>query len=193
MKTKVVNFSVSIGLLGIVFLSSCSSKKEVTQVVTKSNEIELPFTSKEFKSNKEAFRASQFGKSIDLSTAKKIALLNAKSELAGNIQATIKKVTDSYTNQRTVSDKQDFENKFEELAREVVNQTLTEVKIIGEKVTHESNGGAFNYYIAIEISKDVVLNNVSDKISKKEKLQLDFDKKKFEEVLNAEMSKLEKE
>lgn len=193
MKTRVVYFRLSFVLTVFVFLSSCGSKKEVAQVVTKSNEIELPFTSKDFKSNKEAFRANQFGKSMDLSTAKKIALMNAKSELAGNIQATIKKVTDNYTNQRTVSDKQDFENKFEELAREVVNQTLTEVKIIGEKVTHESNGGAYNYYIAIEISKDVVLNNFADKISKKEKLQLDFDKKKFEEVLNAEMSKLEKE
>ena len=117
---------------------------------------------------------------------------NAKSEVASSIQSTIKKVTDQYTNQRTVGDKQEFENKFEELAREVVNQTLNGVKIIGEKTFKETDG-RYTYWIALEVSKESVLNGVDGAISKNAKIQLDYDKKKFQEIMDQEMSKMENE
>mgnify|MGYP000050046790 CR=1 FL=1 len=46
-----------------------------------------------------------------MATAKKIAEQNAKAELAGNIEAVIKRVTEQYTNQRSVGSQKDFENK----------------------------------------------------------------------------------
>ena len=171
--------------------NACKAKKSIDKV-TGAQEIELPFSEKAYQTDKDYFRAKNTGKSPDLATSKKIAMQNAKSEVASSIQSTIKKVTDQYTNQRTVGDKQEFENKFEELAREVVNQTLNGVKIIGEKTFKETDG-RYTYWIALEVSKESVLNGVDGAISKNAKIQLDYDKKKFQEIMDQEMSKMENE
>jgi hypothetical protein len=186
MKTK--HFFIAVMALCVsVATTGCKGAKSVQ---SDSTEVSVPFSGKEFRTDKEYFRASQSGKSPDLATAKKIALQNAKAELAGNIQSLIKAVTENYTNQRTVGDKQEFENKFEENARTVVNQTLNDVKVIGEKVFKEKDG-KYTYYMAIEMSKEPVINNVADRISKDAKLQLDFDKHQFQKVFDEEMEKFE--
>lgn len=180
-------------LVGLIMLliSSCSSSKKIEQV-SSSNVITPPLSGKEYQTDKDFFRAKQTGKSPDLATAKKIALLNAKTEMASNIQSVIKSVTDQYTNQRTVSNTQEFENKFEEFTREVVNQQLIDVKIIGEQIIQDKDK-AYNYWLAIEASKETILNGVEKKISDDKKLQLDFDKFQFEKIYNAEMEKFEKQ
>jgi hypothetical protein len=167
---------------------SCNSPKNIEKS-TGAKEITVPFSESKYKSDKSFFRAKQTGKSPDLATAKKIALQNAKAELSGNINALIKRVTDQYTNQRTIGNKQEFENKFEELSREVVNQALTDVKIMDEKILKETDG-SFSYWVAIEVTKDAVLSGVNNKITKTEKTRLDYEKKQFEEIFNSEMEKL---
>jgi hypothetical protein len=175
-------------------IASCKSKKAATPIeqTTGAKEISVPFSSKEYYSDKENFRAKSSGNSPDLQTAKKIALQNAKSEMAGLIQTTIKKVTEQYTQQRTVGSQQDFNNKFEELAREVTNQQLVDVKMIGEKLFKETNN-TYTYWIAIEANKMDILNGIDKGISNNKKIEQDYDKKKFEEIFNAEMEKLAKE
>lgn len=184
-------YSIVIVSILIMTLFGCKGTKEISKV-NQTTEIEIPLSGKDYVSNKDYYRARQVGESTDLSTAKKIAMQNAKSEMAGNIQAMVKRVTDQYTNQRAVNDKTDFENKFEELSREVVNQTLTDVKVIGEKLFKE-NEGKYQYWIAIESSKENVLKGIQDKISNDEKLKLDFDKYQYEKIFNEEMKKFEQE
>jgi hypothetical protein len=188
MKSKQI---FTIGIIAIVTFTSCQSTKKL-QKVTGAQEITVPFSESKYKSDKDFFRAKQMGVSPDLATAKKIALLNAKAELASNIKSLIKRVTDQYTNQKTVENKQEFESKFEELSREVVDQTLTDVNLIGEKIFKEKDGG-YSYWVAIEVSKQSVLDGVNNKIAKNEKLQLDYDKNKFEDIFNSEMDKMSKE
>src|ERR1017187_1065687 len=190
MKRKtVLIIAATFGIL--VAINSCKAPKNVEKA-TGATEVSLPLSGKEYQSDKDNFRAKQSGKSPDLATAKKIALQNAKSELAGNIQSVVKRVTDQYTNQRTVGNKQDFENKFEELAREVVDQTLTDVKVIGEKIFKETDG-TYTYWAAVEDSKQSILDGVDNKISKNASLKLDYDKKKFEDIFNSEMDKMSKD
>ena len=111
MKTTNLLLIPAVALLTVV---GCKSKKTTVQKETGAVEITVPFSGKEFRSDENYFRAKQIGKSPDLATAKKIAFQNAKSEMASNINSTVKKVTDQYTNQRTVGNAQEFENKFEE-------------------------------------------------------------------------------
>ena len=193
MKTKTSKLILSAVLFGAVVLglTSCKSKKSIIQT-TGAVEITVPFSTKEFQSDKENFRASSSGNSPDYATAKKIALQNAKSEMAGLIQTTIKKVTDQYTNQRTVGSTQEFSNKFEELAREVTNQTLTDVRVIGEKTTQEKNQ-TYTHWVALEANKQTIFDGVTKSITGNKKLEQDYDKKKFEEIFNQEMDKLAKE
>jgi hypothetical protein len=176
--------------IAVLTLAGCKSKKtQPIQKETGAIEISVPFSTKEFRSDEDNFRAKQVGKSPDLATAKKIAFQNAKSEMAANINSTIKRVTDQYTNQRTVGNKQEFENKFEELAREVVNLEISNVREIGEKIFKETDG-SFSYWIAIEAGKKTIFDKVDAKISKDAKLQLDYDKQKFQNIFDAEMKKL---
>ncbi|MDR0833395.1 MAG: hypothetical protein LBN93_04310 [Candidatus Symbiothrix sp.] len=170
-----------------VMVTGCKSKK--VAVEQGATEVVVPFADKEYRSTKDFFRATQSGISPNLATAKKIALTNAKTELASNVQTTVKTVTEAYTNQRSVADKQEFENKFEENAILVVNQSLNDVKIIGDKVFQNKNN--YTYYIAIEMSKEIIANKIADRISKDSKLQLDFDKQQFKKVFDEEMKKLD--
>jgi hypothetical protein len=175
-------------------MTSCKSKKAATPIeqTTGAKEISVPFSSKEYYSDKENFRAKSSGNSPDQPTAKKIALQNAKSEMAGLIQTTIKKVTEQYTLQRTIGTEQEFNNKFEEMAREVTNQQLVDVKIIGERLFKETNN-TYTFWVAIEANKMDILSGIDKVISNNKKIEQDYDKKKFEEIFNAEMEKLAKE
>lgn len=181
---------LGMSLLFVLTTMSCGSSKKVVQEKVKgTEEIILPLSGKEYQSNKEFYRAKTSGKSPDIATAKKIALNNAKAEIAGLISSKIKAVTQNYTNQRSVADAQDFENKFENLTTEVVSQQLVDVSIVGEKLL--KTGASYEYWIAIEVSKQAVLNGIDKSISNNKKLQIDYDKKKFEEIYNKEMEKLE--
>ncbi|AMS26033.1 hypothetical protein AEM51_02395 [Bacteroidetes bacterium UKL13-3] len=194
MKTYLNTTFAILVLIASMSLLSCKSKKAAPSIdkQTGAIEISVPFSTKEYQSDKENFRAKASGNSMDLTTSKKIALQNAKSEMAGLIQTTIKKVTEQYTNQRQVSNTQEFSNKFEEMAREVTNQDLTDVRVIGEKIFQEPNNN-YTYWVAIEANKQNILNGIDKGISKNAKLMQDYDKKKFEEIFNQEMDKLAKE
>ena len=177
--------------VAMLALAGCKGKKDTTPVQKESGAIEIsvPFSSKEYRSNEDYFRAKQVGKSPDMATAKKIAFQNAKAEMAGNINSTVKRVTDQYTNQRTVGNTQEFENKFEELTREVVSLEMSNVKEIGEKIFKETDG-SFSYWIAIEAGKKEVFDKLDARISSDAKLKLDYDKQKFQQIFDAEMKKL---
>ncbi|MCA6435498.1 MAG: hypothetical protein ACK5QC_07855 [Bacteroidota bacterium] len=183
---------ILIPAVAMAMLTACKSKKQPIQKETGAVEITVPFSESKFRSDNEAFRAKQVGKSPDLATAKKIAFQNARSEMAANINSMVKRVTDQYTNQRTVGNTQEFENKFEELAREVVNLEMSNVKEIGEKIFKEPNG-SFSYWIAIEAGKKEVFEKLDAKISSNASLKLDYDKQKFQQIFDAEMKKLAEE
>lgn len=173
--------------------TACKSKKAApVQQQTGAVEISVPFSSKEYRSDENTFRAKQVGKSPDLATAKKIAFQNARAEMAANINSLVKRVTDQYTNQRTVGNNQDFENKFEEQAREVVSLQMANVKEIGEKIFAEPNGG-YSYWIAIEADKKGVFDKIDQKVSSDDKLKLDYDKQKFQQIFDDEMKKMANE
>lgn len=173
---------------------SCKSKKPVS--VAKQEgliEISTPFDSKEYRSDDENFRSKQSGKSPDLATAKKIAYQNARAEMAANINAVVKRVTDQYTNQRTVGNTQEFENKFEELSREVVNLEMSNVKELGQKTFQDPSDKAYIVWIALEANKKAVFDKIDAKISSDAKLKLDYDKQKFQQIFDAEMKKMAEE
>jgi hypothetical protein len=153
-------------------------------------EVNLPFTGKEYKSDANAFRGKGVGRSPDMATAKKVAMTNVKTEIAGAIRTTVKDVTDQYTKQRTVADQQELGISFDQMTRTVVNEILTNIDVMDEKVYRETDG-KYAYWVVIEVAKNQVLNGLNDKISKDAKLQLDFDKFQFQKTFDAEMSKFE--
>lgn len=185
---------LAIPVFALLVITGCKSKKPVS--VAKQEgliEVSTPFDSKEYRSDEENFRSKQSGKSPDLATAKKIAYQNARAEMASNINATVKRVTDQYTNQRTVGNTQEFENKFEELAREVVNLEMSNVKELGQKTFQDPSDKSYIVWIALEANKKSVFDKIDAKISSDAKLKLDYDKQKFQQIFDAEMKKMAEE
>lgn len=113
------NFLITVTFIAVTFfMFSCSTKKAVSIAKQEGAvELSIPFSVKEFKSDSKFFREVGQGKSSDMPTAKKIAMTNALTTLATRIQNTTKAVTDQYTNQRNVTQAEEFEKKYEEMAR----------------------------------------------------------------------------
>ena len=154
-------------LAGAVGMSSCGKKTSSAL----GEAIEVPCD--EYRTDKAAFRATGSGISQDLRTAEDKALLTARQRLATSITTTLKSVTDRY------------EEKFENLTREVTNQELNNVATICNKKFQKD--GKYNVYVAIEVKKDELLQKIEKQISNDQKLQIDYDKMKFEQIFNQEM------
>jgi hypothetical protein len=117
--------------LGGVFMIGCKSKQKAPKGEA---EVVVPCSGSEFFTNTKFFRANSIGESQDQVTSKKKALANARGELAASIQTTVRAVTDNYTNSREMNNKEQVEERFEQLNREIVDQKLTGLKTICEKL-----------------------------------------------------------
>jgi hypothetical protein len=189
MKTKTLlrsSIFLMIAFATVLSFSSCKKKKDVIKPDKNAKEIIIPCKN-EGRSDKNFFRADAQATSQDMSLSREKALTAAKQRLAGLIETKIKSVTDRYVNETEVGKNSEFEQKFENLTREVINQTLVDIAIVCEKNFQEQNG-KYTTYIAIEVSKDAMLNGINNKITKDQKLRVDYDK-----IFNQEMEKLEQE
>ena len=192
MKTKIYK-PLGLLLAGAVVLSSmftsCKSKKEITDVKGETV-IELHCSGPEFRSDKNNFRANATGESTDMEIARKKSSSNCKAALAAQIQTTIKGVTDNYVNSREFNNVEEVEERFEALNREVVNQQLNNIKTICEKIT-QTKTGTYKCYMAIEMSVDALEEALNNKLSKDQRLKVDYDYEKYKDTFDKEMEKLE--
>lgn len=194
MKTNIYK---PLGLLlagAVVFgstFTSCKSSKEVTDVKNETL-IEVYCSGPDYRSDKSNFRANATGESTDMEIARKKAGSNCKAALAAQIQTTIKGVTDNYVNSREFNNVEEVEERFEVLNREVVNQQLNNVKTICEKIT-QTKSGTYKCYMAIEMSVDAMEEALNNKLSKDQRLKVDYDYEKYKETFDKEMEKLEQE
>lgn len=183
---------VSLVLSLFLGMAGCKSKEKVTAKSEIGDIIEeLPCEDKG-RSDKNYFRASAMSTSSDLSLAKEKALLLAKQRLVTLINSNTKSVTDRYVNEREVSDAAEFEQKFENMTREVADETINNIVVICEKAS-VTKDGKYHGFVAIEVSRDDVLNGLDRRISNDDKLQLDYDKQKFQEIFEEEMEQMAKE
>jgi hypothetical protein len=192
MKTK---FYKPLGLLlmGAVVISgaftSCKSKKGVGDMPGE-KEIELHCSGPEFRSDKNNFRANATGESSDMEIARKKATSNCKAALAGQIETVIKGTTDNYVNSREFNNVEEVEERFEALNREVINQQLNNVRTICEKIT-QTKAGTYKCYMAIEMNVDALEEAMNNRLSKDQRLKVDYDYEKYKETFDKEMEKLE--
>jgi hypothetical protein len=192
MKTKIYK---PFGLLlagAVIFggtFTSCKSKEQVSSVKNETL-IEVHCSGPEFRSDKNTFRANSIGESSDQVVARKKAMSNAKADLAGLIETIIKGTTDNYTNSREFNNVEEVEERFETLSREVIKQQLNSIKVICEKQTI-TNQSRYKTYIAIEMSTDALEEALNNKLSKDQRLKVDYDYEKYKETFDKEMEKLE--
>jgi hypothetical protein len=146
----------------------------------------------EFFSDKKYFRANALGESSDQATAKKKAMANARADLASSLQTTIKGVIDNYVNSREFNNREEIEERFEGLTREVIDQNLSGVKTICSQPVQVNATGAFKYYVAIELSGADIAADYNERITKDERLKIDYDYEKFRAIFDQEMDERSK-
>lgn len=146
----------------------------------------------EFFSDDEFFRANGLGESMDQATAKKKALSNARADLASAVNTTIKGTIDNYVNSREFNNREEVEERFEGLTREVIDQELKGTKTICQKAVKVTANGNYKYYVALELSGQELLGKLNSRIGSDERLRIDYDYEKFKETFNKEMENLKK-
>jgi hypothetical protein len=179
MKTRVL--FLALAAAGMM-LTSCGSKTK-----TPKGETELVLPCSEFKSDRKTFRVYSFGESADMNVAKKKALSNAKTELAGMVSSTMKVVADNYVKSMEVNNVEEVLERFEENSRTVIDQRLSGVVVACDRVTKVAATNKFKYYIAIELDGDKIVKDYYKALSKNDKIMVDYNYEKFKETFEKEM------
>jgi hypothetical protein len=100
-------------------------------------------------------------------------------------------VGDNYVKSSEFNNKEEVLERFEQNARTVTNERLTNVKPICDKLTQVTNTGKFKYYVALELGGEDLSKAYYDSLTKDESLKIDYNYEKFKETFDAEMAKME--
>lgn len=183
---KKLNYVSLAVLMAAALIAGCKGKQKIP---SGEKEVIVPCSGSDYFTTAKAFRANSIGESQDQVTSKKKALTNARNELAQAINTTVKTVTDNYVNSREMNNKEEVEERFESLNREVVNQTLSGIRTLCEKLVKTDNG-TYKTYVAIELSADELVSKYNERLSKDDRLKIDYDYEKFKQTFEKEMEKM---
>lgn len=183
---KLANLSLILIATAALLIAGCKGKEKIPKG---EQEVIVPCSGPDYFTSNKYFRSNSIGESQDQVTSKKKALTNARNELAQSIQTTVKTVTDNYVNSREMNNREEVEERFESLNREVVDQTLSGVRTLCEKLV-KTQQGTYKTYVALELSADELVSKYNERLSKDERLKIDYDYEKFKETFEKEMAKM---
>lgn len=167
----------------------CSSSKKATDPIAKGDkEVAIPLSGAEYRSDKKYWRAVQMGTSSDVSMAKKVAMQNARQDLAATVESQMKAVIENYGQNAAAGSKNQNEALYQELTRTVINRTLVGVELVEEKLFKTENGD-YRYHVCLQISKDAMQEQLANELSENEILKLEFDRERFKKIYDEELSK----
>lgn len=192
MKKNVYLF-IALAVMTTTFsVAGCKSKKDVVQTPPGETRVEVLCSGPEFFSDNEYFRANSVAESQNQANSKRMALSNARAELAAQIEVTVKSVIDNYVQDVAVGNRSEFTQRYEGLSREVINQRLTGTRVICEELTRTPEG-MYKTYIAIELSGQELISAMNQRISNDERLRVDYNYEKFKDTFNSEMEQMKRE
>jgi hypothetical protein len=180
---------VIFSILGL--LSGCKSTKESKVKNKGETPIEVYCSGSDYWTDKDHFRASAMGESMDQTVSKDKALTEARARLSASMKTLVNTVTDRFAVSQGQDKKEDLIQRYRTITIEVVKQELVATRIICEKVTKTSSGN-YNTYLAIELGGEELLSQITNKVSTDEMLKIDYNYEKFKKIYDEEMNKLEK-
>lgn len=137
--------------------------------------VKEPFRGRAYESNNRFFRGTGKGESSQDNIARGKADIEAKAQLASQVQTTVKEVSDQYLGQTSNEAAADVADKFQSLVREVMNTDIADVRKIGEEKYYNEKEKKYTVFIAYEIKKNAMFRfmkkqaKVNDKISEKQR------------------------
>lgn len=182
-------------LISILCFVSCSPAKKITKSLPNNMgqeiEITMPIKSEYSVDTKDALRNVSNGVSPDWNVAKNIANINCRSGLALKINGKIKTAIERYVRQYSnVYDKNveiELNTSYEEYDIMYSESNLININELQSYTTINSNTHYYTYWVAMEIKKSDIINEVTkkfDKLPKKIKDEINYNRDKFVEYLN---------
>jgi hypothetical protein len=135
--------------------------------------VKEPFQGRAYESNNRFFRGTGKGESSQDNIARGKADIEAKAQLASQVQTTVKEVSDQYLGQTSNEASADVADKFQSLIRETMNTDIADVRKIGEEKFYNKDEKKYTVFMAYEIKKNAMFrfmkkqaklnNNINDK------------------------------
>ncbi|HEX8060556.1 MAG TPA: hypothetical protein VF473_06445 [Cyclobacteriaceae bacterium] len=118
--------------------------------------VKEPFQGKAYESNNRFFRGTGKGESSQDNIARGKADIEAKGQLASQVQTTVKEVSDQYLGQTSNEAAADVADKFQSLIRETMNTDIADVRKIGEEKYYNEKEKKYTVFMAYEIKKNAM-------------------------------------
>ncbi|MDV3309849.1 MAG: hypothetical protein LOY03_13645 [Cyclobacteriaceae bacterium] len=170
---------------GVIALASCTSS-------TLGTKVREPFRGSAYESNNRFFRATGKGVSSQDNIARGKADIEAKSQLAGQVNTTMKQVADQYLAQTENAEAADVADKFQSLVRQVMNTEIADLRKIGEQKYYNEKTREYTVFIAYEIKKNAMLRFMK-KQAKTDKTVNERQRALIEKIIDEELEKLDDE
>ncbi len=172
-------------LILFVLLAGCASSpfgKKVSE----------PFQGNAYESNNRFFRGTGKGQSSSDNIARGKADIEAKTVLAGQVNTTMKQVADNYQGQTENERGADVAEKFQSLAREVMNTDLADLRKIGEKKYYDQKENKYTVFIAYEIKKNAMFRFMKKQASVDKTIN-EKQQALIQKIIDEELKKTEEE
>lgn len=168
----------------VIILGACRGTSPLGEKVRE------PFTGNRYESSNRYFRAVGKGDSQDENIAKGKADLQAKKELAQQVETRLKVVTDQYLAETEVGANSELNDKFQSLIREVTNTEIADLRKIGEEKYFNQTDNRYSVFIAYEIHKRDMYRFMKRQAKLDARLN-EAERKQIEEILEEEIKKVE--
>jgi hypothetical protein len=119
--------------------------------------VKEPFQGNAYESNNRFWRGTGKGTSSQDNIARGKADLDAKAQLAGQVNTTMKQVADQYLTDTGNESAADVADKFQSLVRQVMNTDISDLRKIGEQKYYNEKTREYTVFIAYEIKKNAML------------------------------------
>lgn len=154
--------------------------------------VKEPFQGNAYESNNRFWRGTGKGSSSQDNIARGKADIDAKSQLAGQVNTTMKQVADQYLGQTENADAADVADKFQSLVRQIMNTDISDLRKMGEQKYYNEEKREYTVFIAYEIKKNAMLRFMK-KQAKVDQTVNERQRDLIEKIIDEELQKVEAE
>jgi hypothetical protein len=154
--------------------------------------VKEPFRGNAYESNNRFFRATGKGESSQDNIARGKADIEAKAQLAGQVNTTMKQVADQYLGQTENERAADVADKFQSLVRQVMSTDIADLRKMGEQKYFNKTENKYTVFIAYEIKKNAMFRYMK-KQAKVDKTVNERQRELIEKIIDEELKKAEAE
>lgn len=167
--------------ISLLVLSACSSG-----ILGK--KVKEPFQGSAYESTNRFWRATGKGVSSQDNIARGKADIDAKAQLGGQVNTTMKQVADQYLGQTENEKAADVADKFQSLVRQTMNTNISDLRKMDEKKFFNEKTNEYTVFIAYEIKKNAMLRFMK-KQAKTDKTIDERQREVIEKIIDDEIEK----